>query len=393
MLETTDRPPFVLYVVWHPGYIPDEIVAELMHHHFGTDRYSNIVGGAGVSVLFRNANVPGSATPLPIDWDEADATAAVVLLDSALANDSAWMQYVQELIEQGESKGFTARVFPVAMETGVPDALRHTPHDIQALPWYRWAGSQTDREQRLLRELTYEFSRMLRYRLAQGIGNSEDNLRRYRENIQVFLSHSKHDDQGELVANAVRDWLHDNSALSSFLDVYDIPAGLSSSAVIFDTIRDGIMVTVYTDSYSSREWCRREVIEAKRRNIPMLVIDCLQTIDVRSFPYLGNVPVIRMDPESRGQVGEVAGRLLDELFKSFLWRCRVERFREPYPQIMFIPRSPELISLVAMPDNFSGGERSIVYPGPPLSMEEAQLFADVVPNVGLHTLADWLMED
>ncbi len=389
MLEATDRPPFVLYVVSHPGYVPEANVAELIRRHFGTDRYSNIVGGAGVSVLFRNANIPGSVTPLLIDWDEADATAAVILLNSALANDSAWMQYVRELIEEGESRGFSARVFPIAMEPDVLEGLWDFPHDIQALRWDRWAGSDAEREQRLLRELTYEFSRMLRHRLAQGTGNGEDDLRRYRENIRVFLSHSKHDKQGEPVARSVRDWLHDNSALSSFLDVYDIPAGISSSAVIFDSIRDGVMVAIYTDSYSSREWCRHEVIEAKRRNIPMLVVDCLQTIDVRSFPYLGNVPVIRMDPESRDQIDQVAGLLLDEVFKDFLWRCRTERFRTSFPHTTFMTRSPELISLAALPDNAGGAERQIVYPDPPLSAEEVRLIADVRHDVHLRSFRQW----
>ena len=152
------------------------------------------------------------------------------------------------------------------------------------------------------------------------------------------------------------------------------------------------MVSIYTDSYSSREWCRHEVIEAKRMNVPMLVVDCLQTVDERSFPYLGNVPVIRMDPCSRDRVDQVASLLLDEVFKDFLWRQRVERFRRSHPQVMFTARPPELIALSVLTENDDDGEQLIVYPGPPLGLQETRLFADIVPNVRLHTLVDWLVE-
>ena len=153
------------------------------------------------------------------------------------------------------------------------------------------------------------------------------------------------------------------------------------------------MMTIYTDSYSSREWCRREVIEAKRKNVPMVVVNCLQTVDERAFPYLGNVPSIRMNPDRRDRIDQIASRLLDELFKDFLWRQRIEGFRGSHPQVMFTARPPELISLSNLMDNTDDGERTLVYPGPPLGSEEIRLFADIVPRVRLHTLIDWLTED
>ena len=160
-----------------------------------------------------------------------------------------------------------------------------------------------------------------------------------------------------------------------------------------DSIQDGAVVAIYTDSYSSREWCRHEVMEAKRRNVPMVLVDCLQTVDERIFPYLGNVPGIRMNPDYRDRIDQIASLLLDELFKDFLWRRRIEVFRSSYPRVMFTARPPELISLSDLADDAGDGERSIVYPGPPLGFEEIRLFADVAPGVRLNTLSDWLMEN
>ena len=340
-----------------------------------------------MAVLFRSANAPDSSTPLPVIWDDADTTGVVALMDNTLANDPMWTQYIRQLLREAEIKGLDARVFPVAMEAGVLDIGL----DIQAFRWDRWAGSDDEREQRLLRELAHEFSRMLRHHLGERADHDEDDLRRYRQNIQVFLSHSKHDKHGEYVARSVRDWLHDNSALSSFLDVYDIPPGLSFSSVMDDSMLDGAMVSIYTDSYSSRGWCRREVIKAKLRNIPMLVVDCLETVDERAFPYIGNVPVIRMDPGRCDRIDRVASLLLDEVFKEFLWRQKTARFRIAHPQVVFTARPPELILLSAMTDKAGDDRLSIVYPGPPLGLQEQRLFARVAPSVRLQTLTDWVV--
>ena len=115
-MAVISQPPFTLYVVWHPGCAEGERIAAHLRRHFGTDRYRNIVGGAGVTVLFRNANAPGSATPLPVDWSEAETTAAVVLVDNTLAKDPAWARYVRELAGEAEEKGLATRVFPVALD-------------------------------------------------------------------------------------------------------------------------------------------------------------------------------------------------------------------------------------------------------------------------------------
>ena len=59
----------------------------------------------------------------------------------------------------------------------------------------------------------------------------------------------------------------------------------------------------------------------------MLVVDCLQEKDDSAFPYLWNVPVIRIDTSLSKRAGQVVSTLLDEVFKDYLWlgRARVVR--------------------------------------------------------------------
>ena len=194
------------------------------------------------------------------------------------------------------------------------------------------------------------------------------------------------------VAEAIRYWLYQNSALSSFLDVYDLPAGLPFPDVIDHHIGKSILLAIYTDSYSSREWCRREVLEAKRKGVPMIVVDCLHTGDERAFPYLGNVPVVRMDPVAKDRLPEIAGRLLDEVLLDFLWRCRVEAIPERRPGTMFLARPPELVSIATL----TGGRderRVVVYPDPPLDDEEMRLLHATGSNLRIQSMAQWLAEE
>ena len=389
MTGLNGQPPFMLHVVWHPEYARGREVADLLREHFGSDRYKHLEGGSGVRVMFRHSAAPNARTPIPVDWDSTETAAAVVLLDLSLVNDAAWVEYLRNLVREAATRGFRARVYPVEMEDGALDI----PLVEQALRWAVWAGGVEERQQRLIRTLTYEFSRMLRNHLAQLQQPSrEESLDQYLRSINVFLSHSKRDDSGEPVAESIRNWLHENSALSTFLDVRDIPPGVSFSDVIDHSIENSVLVAIYTDSYSSREWCRREVIKAKRLRVPMLVVDCLQTFDLRAFPYMANVPFVRIDPERRDRIDLVEGLLLDEVFKDFLWRCRIESLHEAHPQTTFLARPPELVTLADFPGQGGESEPVIVYPDPPLGTEEGQLFYDVAQEVRLYSLTQWLAE-
>ena len=269
--------------------------------------------------------------------------------------------------------------------------------DQQALRWHEWGGSRSDRTRRLKSDLTHEFCRMLRRRLdgpasAEG---GEAALDRYLERIQVFLSHSKHDGdhRGASVANAIRDWMHANSPLASFFDVHDIPPGIPFDEVLLHQIATGAaLLAVHSDSYSSRPWCRREIIEAKRRLVPMVVVDCLQDVDPRGMAYLGNVPIVRMEPSRTDRIATIASCLLDEIFRTWLWRCRVAPYGPDSPTVLFTAQPPELIALAAVPSGNEESPPTIVYPDPVLSADDERLFTAISPEVRMQTLTDWLEE-
>lgn len=390
-MKLPTRPFLVIYVAWHPDFAEGAALAKSLYDYYRRELYENVAGGAGLNVIYRSAVDPGSYLPIEIDFEAAETSAVVMLIDDHWCADSAWVPWANQLAERADVEGLRTRVFPVAI---TEQALRLGISE-QAVRWGTWKDlSAQARENRLISTLTYQFCRMLRSYLERlrHPTEAEEALLRYLRKVEVFLSHSKHDPNGERLAKLIRDYLYrgEGDSLSSFFDVYDIPAGLRFNKVLLEKVRVSAVIAIHTDSYSSREWCRREIIEAKRHNVPLVVANCITDIDERSFPYMGNVPVVRMDPDSAQRIDFVIGRLLDEVLKDFLWRCRVQMTAGlAGDDAYFLPRPPELISLAGI-KNLS--QATVIYPDPPIGAEEQRLFEAVAPAVRLRSMTEWQAE-
>lgn len=386
------RPFLVVYIAWHPSFKFGKDVVKHLFDHYRREHFGNIAGGAGLSVVYRYAAEEGTGAPLTIDLDQGETTAVVVLFDEGFSKSAEYMAWLRAIELSCENAGMRAMVFPVDMDSSLTKAGVVE----QAIRWDHWTHIQEPQAKlhKLTTDLTYQFSRMLRSyleRLKRPLTEDEE-LLGYLQKVQIFLSHSKHDADGERIAKVVRDALHDGQGFGSFFDVKDIPTGTRFDRVLLAQVRVSAVVAIHTDSFSSREWCRREIIEAKRHNVPLLVANCIQNADERGFPYLGNVPLVRMDPILLDRIDNIVGRLLDEVLKDFLWRCRVEMVRRDGSDgAVFLPRPPELISLAAL-DGEAQAKVTLVYPDPPIGSEEQRLFEVIAPSVKLRSITEWIAE-
>lgn len=380
-LDRSDtRPLCAIYVAWHPSYARGAEVAWRLYKHFRRDLFTNVAGGVGLSVLYRSAPATTSGVPAVVPFNDSHVAVVFLLISAAMAADPVWRRYVRGLLAETEARGLTARLIPVFMDGSGRDIVG----DVNAVRYYEWSELDDLMDLRLVSTLTHELARMFRTYIAakehpEVFGEQLD---AYLERVCVFLSHSKHDEYGEKIAWAIEEFLSKHSALSQFFDVRDIPAGLPFPTVLERYVQRSAVVAIYTDSYSSREWCRREIIEAKRADRPLVIADCIAEIDERSFPYLGNVPVVRMEPNAMERVPYVVARLLDEVFKDYLWSARLahdERCSDA--DVRFLPRTPELIALSVMRLSAGATAPTIVYPDPPLGAEELQLFHDLRSDV------------
>ena len=378
------RPLLVLHVVWHPASGHDR-VAEAIRAHFGRDRFATMTGRMGMSVAFRSVGTADGALPAPVDLTASDINVVVVLAGDEMANGNGWPRYVAGTVDAARSDGLRHRVFPVTVSrTGLEVA-----GDLQAIRWDTWDGDDEERRSRLVFELTLEVSVMLegyhRHLRDHDVQYSADTLP---DPLRIFLSHSKHDDTGEASAKAVRDWLHRNSRLSSFLDIVNMPPGHSFEEVLAAQVRRSAVIVLYSDTFSAREWCRREVLLAKQSDVPMVVAVCLQSGDERGFPYLGNVPIMPLGDGGERATQALIGRLFDEVLKHALWRCRTAPLHQTHAQILFTPRPPELL-MIAQLRRADAPPALIVYADPPLGVDEERLFEGSMPPV--KSLGEWLV--
>lgn len=386
------RPFLVVYIAWHPAFQAGKEIAKHLFDHYRREHFNNIAGGAGLSVVYRYAAETATGAPLAIDLEDGETSAVVVLFDAEFSLSTEYMAWLKAVELSCETAGVRSMIFPVAMDS----SLTKSGVVEQAVRWDRWThiGDPRAKLQKLTTDLTYQFSRMLRSYLEglRRLHTEEEQLLGYLQKVQIFLSHSKHDGDGERIAKAVRDALHDSQGFSSFFDVKDIPTGTRFDRVLLTQVRVSAVVAIHTDSFSSREWCRREIIEAKRYNVPLVVANCIQDADERGFPYMGNVPLVRMDPHLLDRIDNVVGRLLEEVLKDFLWRCRIEMVRrDDVENVVFLPRPPELISLAGLDDK-AQSEVTLVYPDPPIGSEEQRLFEVIAPSVKMRSLTEWIAE-
>ncbi len=151
-------------------------------------------------------------------------------------------------------------------------------------------------------------------------------------------------------------------------------------------------MAILTDSYSSRTFCKKEVLAAKRAGVPIVIANCLEDYEARGFPYAGNAPVVQMLPDLDSRQHQLIGRLFDELLRNLVWKCHIAG-AEPASGVKFYSRTPELVTLayIELDRAEDGSQRrvTIVYPGAPVGEEEEELFRVVAPHVSLMPFVNW----
>jgi hypothetical protein len=211
----------------------------------------------------------------------------------------------------------------------------------------------------------------------------------------IFVSHAKRD--GTAYAVRIIELIQRvNQGLGPrcFFDNDSLVPGDDYHQRFQSAIARGSLLAIVTSVYHSRPWCRWEVLTAKRHGRPVVAADLTNGRIERTFPYLGNVPSIRLGQAddralSDRDVEILTLALLTEALRVELWKDLATRYAATGDRLCIRP--PELSDLALAAFDLhpvSGKARRILYPDPPLGTEEMELLHEAFPDIDICTLSE-----
>ena len=287
-----------VYFVWHPLSTVGRELAVQMFQELCANPESPAERGLGIAVRFRTTDDDGSV-PSPIPFGATAHTAVFILADAELSGERDWRAYADQVADAAQEGDI---VVPVALTA--PDRMPRRLQDVHAI--------RLDQMDEAMRPI------MLRQRVFHDLCRL---LQPEAGKVRVFISYARAD--GGDLARRVRRYLREEALVDDFFDEADIPDGHRFAEFLHSSVgAAAILVAVHTDAYSSREWCRLEVLDAKRLSVPIVVLTATERGEARSFPYMGNVPTIRWT--GGDCLPELGSALLREVLRSRYFPLRAQ---------------------------------------------------------------------
>jgi hypothetical protein len=361
------RPTLAVHVLWHPACATAGGYAKALFAHLFEDPADLASHGLRIPVrMWRSTGGKGPGrrpAPAPPPLDESERAMVVVLVDDEFLAAPGWRAVLGELQAAARDDDVIIGVSlsPRVMQLNSP--LMQTNlvrlHDVP----------EELRESVLVNRVTHALCRLV-------ADTSEP--------VQVFISHAKSDGVG--IAKKVRGFLQDGSGLANFFDAQDLLEGTRWAEQLRAAAAGHVLLAIRTDGYATREWCRVEVIEAKLGGAPVIVLDALQTLEARGFPYLGNAPSVRWNEDSPAAMEHLLGVVLRETLRSRHFPARVADLCRAYglpPHDRTLARPPELLTVLR--ERMNGDDTPLVYPDPPLGTDELALVTEFAPQLRMVT--------
>jgi hypothetical protein len=291
-------------------------------------------------------------------------------------NDSNWTVAIDKLLK---SKSANTRIFPVSFSDYAYDI---NPENLSSIQFIK-----TTQKDPITGNDIERNDKIIKYRLLESIAKLLFNVKDdYDTNehsdppIKLFISHAKHD--GEDLAIQFRDYIYSNTKLKAFFDANDIADGHKFEQEIKRHIDHSAFVIFNTDEYANREWCRKEVITAKRYRCPIISVIDIKKGERRSFPYSGNFPTIIWNNNFDEIINLVLSQVISDKYNELYLKSIVKMYDlEKSYSCLVLPKAPELFNYIDI-ENFKEEKKEVkslivLYPDPPIGIEELSLLNDV----------------
>ncbi len=357
-------------IIWHPSQEKWEEFAEALYANLSFDPKQPLENKPGLPVRFWS-DLDHIRKNIGVEAAWKGRVAVVVLIDDAMLEDSEWENWLMALAQMALEDYERMRVVPI-----VESSQRYA--NVQLLGQMNFIEKDTN---------AVSPDNQSQYLLNHVLISLLNFIESDRLHYEVFLNYVR----GE--GTKLRDELVRNfeaySYLRPFYDERDLIAGAPYRVRFQNVIKSSAFLAIRTDSYSSRIETLREFEFAKREGRPIVVLDALEKGEARSFPYLGNCPILRASDSL--DLHKVINILLTEIFRFELLRLELRTLKEETDNTQYSKRlivtyqTPDLLSVshqifcrgkdseVESPRNFS----AYIYPDPPVTYPELAILQRV----------------
>jgi len=384
--------PLSLYVVWHPDFNEGKVIANNLYSIFCRDVEEPLSRGLGIPVYYRSASNDG--IPIPIDPSKATRNAIVLLIDQNYFIDENFREYTKALVKLISK---SIRIFPVQLCEQATE-FRQGLNSIQFIRAYQ-GGLTTKEFKKSFGKSNFNLSNVKDFNLSMNKIRTElmhdcarlimsfqptwEDEEKDRKNspVKLFLSHAKKD--GLKTAKRFKEFVDAELKLDVFFDTIDIADGYEFEKQIEDNIKESAFVVFHTDEYSEREWCRIEVLIAKRNKCPIVVVHDIKSGEKRAFPYLGNAPTITIQKNKNESFFRIVNLTLYQVLNNLYQRELLESFHKNFhiddTAFVTITSPPELFNYIDIYKKKEVSKQSLVilYPEPPLGAEELKVLNEI----------------
>lgn len=370
--------PLAVYVIWHPNFKAGKVIANELYSTFCRDTNKPLERGLGIPVFFRYLQTSNSDMPIKIEKNNASKNALILLIDYEIFIDLGFRKYIEELTKLIDKD---TRIFPVALckeaaEIGCGISKKQF---IKAFKGDTPVNRSIDYTKKTIKTSVLNDCARLMVNMQPSWEDKEED--RTPSPVKLFLSHAKKD--GLDIVKRFKYFVLNELKLDVFFDAIDIADGYDFDKQIKTNIINSAILVFLTDAYSSREWCRIEALIAKRHKCPLVLIHCIKHGEVRSFPYLGNIPTITIPSEKVEEYHKVTNLILLQVINNKYQNELLKGFQEKYLSKKAIyerlASPPELLNYIDIYKLKKQTKSKVIvlYPEPPLGIEELELLNEI----------------
>jgi hypothetical protein len=360
------KTPLSVFIVWHPNFSEGQQIADFLYFVLCRDSSKPLIRSMGIPVYFRSTRAANSSKPIDIDFSESELTAVIALIDDMFILDPEFRTYLDKISDECDKATDKRRVYPIAISKNAYSVSANFSKR-NFVPVNVTENLNAEIKSPVLHELCRLLMNMKKATDETDSGSTPPP-------VKLFISHSKHD-ESKNDAIDFRDFITSKTQLKTFFDTNDIAYGSNFGEEIKKAARESALVVFQSDSYAEREWCRIEVLEAKKAGCPIVIVNAVLNKEQRAFPYLGNYPSIRFKDKNFLQIIDLT--LEQVLFNRYTIKF-IDSLTDQYgiKANRILSTSPELFNFIQLKkDGLHKKEEFglVIYPDPPLGSEEMEL--------------------